>query len=412
MDVELLPKQMEFLTSEAEEVALVSGIGFGKTSAGSLFAINETARCPGKPGLIVASTYSQLRSATLQNLQQWCEQLGIYYRYNTSTKMVTINNTQHFVRSAESFEASRGLEAAWLWGDETAYISAAALDVFLGRIRFKGGSLKKRYTSSPNGLNHFYHRMHKNGDNYDKTRHLIKAKTEDNFFLPKAYIESLRRSYSSKMAAQELDADFISMSGLNCYNDFVRDNHLRDCNKLFTNSDSQQLYVFIDYNVDPFAGVVGFKEAGILYIIDEIYLEGGSDVRMMAAEIKKRYRNSHPIVVGDGTGNNKRSIINIKQTSYKLFKEEGLRTDKFTNPHVVKRLANVNRCFFHNLLVVDPRCTRLVKDLELVVYAKNSNDIDKTSNKELTHISDALGYMCWKLQQDVSYNKKSKSYFL
>lgn len=156
--------------------------------------------------------------------------------------------------------------------------------------------------------------------------------------------------------------------------------------------------------------VVGFKDGGIIYIIDEIFLEGGSDTRMMATEIKKRYGGCNPIVVGDGTGNNKRSIINIRQTSYTIFKEEGLRTENFTNPHVVKRISNLNRCLFNNVLIIDPICKHLIRDLELVVYAKNSNEIDKNMDKTLTHISDALSYMCFKLDPPKDYNQKSTSY--
>jgi len=46
---------------------------------------------------------------------------------------------------------------------------------------------------------------------------------------------------------------------------------------------------------------------------------------------------------------------------------------------------------------VDPRCKRLIKDYEQVKWKADSNgnilgDIDKSS-KDLTHISDAVGYL-------------------
>ena len=324
---------------------------------------------------------------------------------------MTINNTKHFVRSAENYDASRGIEGSFLLIDEAAYVSEEATDMFIGRIRV-GQELKKRYVSSPNGFNHFYHRHHPQGDMFDKSRKMIQAKTSDNIFLPKNYEISLRRAYSSKMALQELDAEFISLAGLGCYSDFNRKIHVANCKSKFTGSQAQQLFVVVDYNVSPFAGVVGFMEEDRLYIIGEIYLEGGADTRMMAKEIKRKWGQYDPIVIGDGTGNNKRSIINIKQTSYSIFNEEGLRTVPFHNPHVVKRLANVNRLFFHNLLVVDPSCKHLIKDFEMVIYSKSSNDIDKTSNRELTHISDAAGYFCWHLSRLPNLRKKTKAYTL
>ena len=42
-------------------------------------------------------------------------------------------------------------------------------------------------------------------------------------------------------------------------------------------------------------------------------------------------------------------------------------------------------------LVIDPKCTNLIKDLEQVVNKEGTRDIDKT-NKNLTHLTDALGY--------------------
>ena len=48
-------------------------------------------------------------------------------------------------------------------------------------------------------------------------------------------------------------------------------------------------------------------------------------------------------------------------------------------------------------LLLDPRCKRLIRDFEQVVWKADAHDnllpqLDK-SNPELTHVSDALGYL-------------------
>ena len=43
-------------------------------------------------------------------------------------------------------------------------------------------------------------------------------------------------------------------------------------------------------------------------------------------------------------------------------------------------------------LIIDPSCKHLIRDLEQVVNKEGTREIDKTSNSELSHISDALGY--------------------
>jgi hypothetical protein len=43
-------------------------------------------------------------------------------------------------------------------------------------------------------------------------------------------------------------------------------------------------------------------------------------------------------------------------------------------------------------IVIDPKCKNLIRDLEQVVLKEGTREIDKASNSELSHISDALGY--------------------
>jgi len=71
------------------------------------------------------------------------------------------------------------------------------------------------------------------------------------------------------------------------------------------------------------------------------------------------------------------------------------------NPAVRDRINAMNSKLCNSLgivgLLVDPKCKRLVKDLEQVAWKADSNgrmtgEIDK-SNAELTHVSDALGYL-------------------
>lgn len=379
-----------------------------KTSAGSLFVISETAQYPKKSGIIVGQSYGQVVHATLANLKEWCEKLGIYYKYNSSTKMVTVNQTNHYVRSAENFDTSRGIQGSFLWIDECAYVEEEAINMFIGRIRVNGGSLKKRFTTSPAGFNHFYHRFHKSGDNYHPSRKMIITKTEDNYFLPKSYIENLRLSYSPKLAAQELDSEFVSLTGLSCYYEFDRNKHVQDIKHLFKNTPSQQLYVFQDVNLDPMAGVVAFMENGNLFVIDEIFIEGGTDLRTLADLIKTKWGKYDPIVVFDGTASTKRNIFNIKETANKLMESFGLRTEKMFNPLVVKRLAHTNNVLFQNKVLIDISCKNLIRDLEQVQYGKDGNDIDKT-NKLLSHVSDGFSYSLWKLMPPEDTKRPSKT---
>ena len=383
-----------------------------KTTSLTFFIINMSAKHPNIPGLITANTYSQLQSATIQSLSDWCEFLGIPFKTNYNKKEVYVGKCTWLIRSADKYNNNRGFEVGMWAADEALYYSKEAYDVFIGRLRFKkyGSPLQARFASTPNSYNWGYHLFHKDGDNHDPKRYkLIHAKTSDNTFLDDDYIDMLKSTYSAAFIRQEIYGEFVAVGGNTVY-EFDSRIHSKPIHHLFTNSVSQQLYVFVDYNLDPFAGIVGFMEKDIMYIIDEIYLEGGTDVRQMAQVIKARYGHARPIVIGDSTGNNKRNMSNLRMTSYQVFKEEGLTTGTFTNPHVYKRIANINGHLYHNRLFVDPRCKRLQRDLELVHYKEGTNEIDKSmsgSNKELTHISDAAGYFCWKMKPLATTSRKS-----
>ena len=63
---------------------------------------------------------------------------------------------------------------------------------------------------------------------------------------------------------------------------------------------------------------------------------------------------------------------------------------KHINPIVVNRVNAMNKALQDNM-IIDPSCKELINDLEKVTNKPNSREIDK-SNKELSHMTDALGY--------------------
>ena len=62
------------------------------------------------------------------------------------------------------------------------------------------------------------------------------------------------------------------------------------------------------------------------------------------------------------------------------------------NPLVINRVNSMNNNLSKGNMIIDPKCKGLIRDLEQVVNKEGSREIDKTTNKELSHLSDALGY--------------------
>ena len=70
---------------------------------------------------------------------------------------------------------------------------------------------------------------------------------------------------------------------------------------------------------------------------------------------------------------------------------------KTSNPGVKDRVAAVNSLLKSTSgeirLFIDPKCKHLMKDLERVVWKPGTALLEKDKDPELTHISDALGYL-------------------
>jgi hypothetical protein len=62
---------------------------------------------------------------------------------------------------------------------------------------------------------------------------------------------------------------------------------------------------------------------------------------------------------------------------------------------VVDRINNINRLFREDRIIIDSSCKKLIADLEKVSWKDGA--LDKKTDPMITHISDALGYLCWAL---------------
>ena len=257
-----------------------------------------------------------------------------------------------------------------------------------GRVRARPGLIN--ITSSPNGFNHM-HREFVERNSKDKI--VITSTTYDNPTLPKEYVEDLKNSYSPKMFAQEVMAERVALNLQSVYEDFSRDIHIKPCKEVLEYHD--QLYCFLDYNIHRYPGVYMFEKRGIIYAVGEEWLEFGGS-RQMALRIKAKYPHRNVLVVGDQTGNNKADVA-ADYSNYQIFEQEGIYTKPFHNPPVTSRIICCNSRLHHKKIVIDPSCEKLIRDLEQVSY-DDQGKIDKKSNLDLTHMSDAFTYGVWYFQ--------------
>jgi len=372
----LSKSQMEFLDSKEAFTLYCGGIGSGKTHAGAFWAITMILKYPGVKGLITANSYSQLKKATLQGLFKLLDELQIPYQYKQQDSEIHIANTIVYVMSMEKYDLLRGVEVGWVWSDEVAFNRKEAFEVLIGRIRGKG-PLQWKGTTTPNGFNWLYKRFVENPGSSSKVIHSTTIQNARN--LGVNYIKQLKENYDDRLAQQELDGKFINLSSGRVYYNFDREKHVKKFD-IF----GRFIDMGLDFNVHPLCGIYAYEKAGEIYVTDELYQENSNTFKA-AAEIKRKYKFKVDKIICDETGNRRKS--SSTNTDHEILRRSGFNLPAFKNPREKDRYNNINRLFYYNRIHIDPKCKKLISDLEQLVY----------DNKDplLSHISDALGYLAW-----------------
>ena len=408
MKVELLPHQHDAMYHLFDDpngghkgggyqsVCLLGGIGSGKTFLGSVWIMRQLQRYQeGDDGLrlICASTYGQLRRATLAevftNLNNW----GVSFSFNQNAGILDVEGCRFLCLGVDrnTIDNVRGISASSLWGDEFSYWGQGSsgmqvYNVISGRVRDPRGDNKFFFTTSPNGHNHCYDLFH--GHLYDnKMAKLVRARTKDNYHLDEFYYERLKSQMDDKMMRQELEAEWVTREGI-AYYGFKREIHTMD---LTLKRNVGQGFIGLDFNVSPMCATIIRFSGDRIYVIDELHMHD-CDTFKMARELKQRGYGNYK-VIADSTFNQRKTA----GKSDKIILEENGFDCSMTrkNPYVVDRVALMNKLFQNNQFIVDKKCKMLIRDFEQVTFLNNK--LNQISNPDLTHQSDSASYPAWRL---------------
>ena len=394
MQIDLAPAQFDVLVCEEPVAALVGGVGGGKSFTLAHFALQQVTSYPGVPGLVVANTYSQILNATVPAITGLLSELDIPYELTMSgaRKRVEFLGTIVYIYSLEQYDNIRGIQVGWVAGDEMAFACREAINVVLGRLRDKRGSLKARWFTSPNGFNFWYDYI------TEQKISEFKIRTKDNVHLPKQYYNQLVELYggeNSPLARQELFGEYVNLTSGSVYFAFDRMRHVRP----ISDDIHQPIYVGCDFNVANMNFVAiqydkyGFK------VIDAINLkDSAANTYSMAYEIYSRY-GRRAIVVPDSTGVARKTSAEVGITDIRILKNAGLNVETTNNPRIKDRQNSVNTAFLKNRLTINSHCGTLIKEIETL-----SNDADEG---DVSHLAVAMGYVIWKLEPITIHNKTS-----
>ena len=396
------PHQWDFLTKKgnptARVSALVGGFGSGKTKVGLTKCLMSLVNLQNPTlnksnGLILYPTYSLAEEVFVEPFSLLLEKCGIPYDYNIAqhkfktlfgdVKIYVTNQAHKIVGSNYTFCYIDEIDV------ESKKNAELAVNKALGRLR--GCEEAELFmTTTPEGFK-FAHDFLVNKSSPNK--YLVHGKTEDNPYLPKSYIESLKENYDENLLQAYLEGKFVNLQKGTTYNGFTREKNIRKCNY----NPNLPIQVGVDFNVSPMAACIIQEQPHKpqIQVIDEILLtqDGSGDLlteRMMET-IKRKYPNNKYYAYPDATGAARHSSSRYSDIQI-IQKANFIVNVRHINPLVINRVNSMNNNLSKGNLIIDPSCKHLIRDLEQVVNKEGTREIDKTSNSELSHISDALGY--------------------
>jgi len=395
MDVKLSKAQASFFKETGvRQLAAVSGLGSGKSFVLMLsFIVNEILAYPDALHCFAALSNQQLTDASLPMFEAMCDDMGITYECNKSSKTYTVNgHTKVMFRSLDTANRMRSVEIGSLYIEEMSYADKDDVNTFIGRLRDSKGSMRLRTVFTPNGFNWCYDFWIKGGT---ENRRTVRMSTYDNRHLPQEYIDTLEDTYDREMQKQELSGEFLNIGSEQTYYMFSRNDAVRD----FTPT-QQPTNFGIDFNVNPLCGVAAYQERGVIYVVSEMHLKNSNTFEATKWMVDNLPEDT--FVIPDSTGNARKT--SSSKTDHQIIKDAGFEVARQRNPYVKDRYNCVNNLLDKGRLVIHSSCNFLIKDLEQM----SSNNKDPM----ISHISDALGYLCWHLAPLKSERKQSRTLIL
>jgi len=399
-----LPSQARFHRSKARFKGFSGPVGSGKSQALCQEAIKLSYLNAGRTGLLGAPTYQMLRDSTQTSLIEILEANGIPYELKKSDNVLVLRDTgsRILLRSMEEYERLRGTNLAWFGVDELTYCSEEAWLRLEARLRDPHASRLCGFAVwTPKGFDWVYRRFIKDPPSGYEV--IIAQPMENRYILERIpdFYERLKASYDERFYRQEVLGEYLATAEGRVYYAFDRAIHVRavevDGNK--------PLLWALDFNVDPMCSVVAQRDGEELRVLDEIVLRRSSTFEACEEFLNRYGRHGAGVVIyGDASGYRAQtSGLADWEMVRRVLASRGYRPVWLKvarrNPAVKDRVALVNARLRNAKgevrLFVDPKCRRLIEDLEEVVYKEGTAVIDKSSNPERTHLTDALGYLVW-----------------
>ena len=415
--VNLSIPQARVFRNPARFRVLVAGRRFGKTYLSIPELIQKVYKKPKSLAWYLAPTYRQAKQIAWVELKDKARPYLVGKPNETDLSVQLIGGGMIALRGTEHYDSLRGPGLDFAVFDEYADMDPRVwTEVIRPMLSDRQGAAL--WIGTPKGMNHFH-------DLYQSAKAMpgwasFSFTTLDGARVTPQEIELARLDLDERTFRQEYAASFENFAG-RAYFAFTRENNLKQGYYV----PRLQLCWSLDFNVNPMCSAICQIEdttsreqammgrrSAIVHVLDEIILPNSNTLEAceaFALRMQPWISRQGPVslrLYGDAAGGARSTA---GESDYQIIREFFRAHPEFrvsykvpnSNPAVRDRINAMNSRLCNAAgvvgLLVDPKCKRLIKDFEQVTWKSDAGgnmtgNIDK-SNKELTHISDAIGYL-------------------
>ena len=372
----------------------------GKTSALAYAILNTTKKLLGKkdleghaPKLLIASKNLTFMKKTLTGLlEQDLKETNSDYNYDKAHNIITVGNVEWLLIPDEDESNIYGFSCVSCYVDELDELDTqtamAVVKSINDRCRQQVEGFRTPFicfTTSSQGLKGAYQTiMHfkKSGIGYVHLR----ARTKDNIYLPKDYVEAMYSIYNEKETACLLDGDFVSIDSGLVFPDYDPEKNKLDVD-LYEHCRDSKVTIYIGQDFNGFGNnAVAFAilSGAIVAIKDYEF----PDIRRAPEVFRYDFPENEIVWIPDMTY--KEHFIEFKK-ELRLFNIKI--AYRSCNPLVGDRNFACNKLFVAEHLFICPMCKGLETTLMTWQKDPKTGAPSKGGKGAPDHKGDCLGYV-------------------
>lgn len=387
--IKLTKPQTKVWKGDARFKVLVCGRRFGKTFLALTWLIHNAMK-DGGLHYYVAPTYVAAKSIAWRLLK---ELVGDRVAYKNEAELLVEfpNGGVVQLKGAEKRDGLRGVSLSSACLDEFAFMAPEVWGEVI-RPATSDRQAPVLFITSPAGWNWAKDLFDYAGSGKDGNWLAWQFTTADGGNVLPEEIEAAKRELPERTFRQEYLASFETLSN-RVYSYFDRLANVTE--KMPKADEHAELYVGIDFNVNPISAVVAIKAVDQLHVIDEVVIPN-SNTTELAAEIKRRYPSHKIRAYPDPSGKARKTSAIGGVTDFTILEQAGFRVIAPKKAPAVSDRINEAQAMLCNTngdrrLFVHPRCAELIKGLDGMTYKQGTSEPDKSLG--LDHVTDALGYL-------------------